>query len=583
MRYFQRSAPFVAVLGLCLAFAPAGQAAKTKKNKKNVDLSANPLGNVDSKQPDKELFDKAELALKKGKYDVARLDLQTLLNTYPESEFSMRAKLAVGDTWFKEGGAAATAQAEQEYKDFITFFPNTPEAAEAQMKVGDIYYAEMDKPDRDPQNAEHAEEEYRRMMQQFPDSTLVPRAKQRLREVQEVLAQRQFEIGEFYLGHENWAASIARLQTVADNYPLFSQSDMTLIGIGDAYAQEAGVVATFKIPPKAREELQKAYMDRAAQAWSRVVTRYPLAPHVEEAKDRLLAANRPVPEPNAAEMAESEAEEGSRAQVKLKDRVLALASHGPSTVSSVRVGEPTMADAPPVLAPAVAARTEEDFKLAMADKPIPPPSPLGPAPAPVEAADASPGAPTDASQVAAPLSVENVPDSSGGGNRVGVEIVGAPANAPAPGPSDAVPSSTDTPPTNGFTASPGASGTPESNRNLTPTPPSGTATGSTPVDRNAGAVPAGNAAGEPNPDRVYGLSAPVGGSSAPAPLPPIDKPAAAPDQINDVKSGAVKPQVTTGTTNGKPSKKHPKPAFNSSDESSSKHKGKKGIDKLNPL
>ncbi len=586
MRYFQRSAPFLAALGLCLVLAPAMEAAKPKKNKKNIDLSANPLGNVNSQQPDKELFDKAQLALKKGKYDVARLDLQTLLNTYPESEFVMRAKLAVGDTWFKEGGAAATAQAEQEYHDFITFFPNTPEAAEAQMKVGDIYYAEMDKPDRDPQNAEHAEEEYRRMMQQFPDSTLVPRAKQRLREVQEVLAQRQFEIGEFYLGHENWAASVARLQTVADNYPLFSQSDMTLLGIGDAYAQEAGVVAGFKLPPKAKEELQKAYMDRAAQAWSRVVTRYPLAPHVEEAKDRLLAANRPVPEPNAAEMAESEAEEGSRAQVKLKDRVLALAKHGPSTVSSVRVGEPTMADAPAVLAPAVAHRTEDDFQLALAGKPIPPPAPLGAAPAPAAAVET--GAPTDTGAVSTALSIENVPDNSGGGNRVGAEIVGAPASAPAPGPSDAVPSSSDAPSTNSLNAAPGASGTPESNRDLTPTAPSGTATGSTAVDRDApasGTAPAGkpDAAAEPNPERVYGLSAPVGGSSAPAPLPPVDKPAAAPDQINDVKAGAVKPQVTTGTTNGKPSKKHPKPAFNSSDESSSKHKSKKGIDKLNPL
>ena len=40
-----------------------------------------------SKQPDKELYDKAMVAMKKGRYDVARLDLQTLLNTYPESEY----------------------------------------------------------------------------------------------------------------------------------------------------------------------------------------------------------------------------------------------------------------------------------------------------------------------------------------------------------------------------------------------------------------------------------------------------------------------------------------------------------------
>ena len=123
----------VLALSFLVLATVAAHADKKPKKKKNEDLSTNPLANVNSKQPDKELFDKAMLALKKGRFDVARLDLQTMLNTYPESEFRMRAKLAVGDSWFKEGGTAALTQAEAEYKDFITFFPNAPEAAEAQM------------------------------------------------------------------------------------------------------------------------------------------------------------------------------------------------------------------------------------------------------------------------------------------------------------------------------------------------------------------------------------------------------------------------------------------------------------------
>ena len=218
----------------------------------------NPLAGHASKQPDKELFDKAMTAMKKGKFDVARLDLQTLLNTYPESEYQMRAKLAVGDSWFKEGGTAALTQAEAEFKDFITFFPNQPEAAEAQMKVADIYYMQMEKPDRDPKNADQAEQEYRTMIQQFPDSTFVPRAKQRLREVQEVAADRQYQIGSFYATHENWAATIARLQTVTDSYPLYSHSDLALIGLGDAYAAEARYVQGLKgISDKAKQQLEK--------------------------------------------------------------------------------------------------------------------------------------------------------------------------------------------------------------------------------------------------------------------------------------------------------------------------------------
>jgi len=99
-------------------------------NKKSV----NPLANVGSKQPDKVLFDKAMDAMKHNRFDVARMTLQTLINTYPDSEFIARAKLAVGDSWYAEGGTASLAQAEQEYRDFETFFPNMPEAAEAQLK-----------------------------------------------------------------------------------------------------------------------------------------------------------------------------------------------------------------------------------------------------------------------------------------------------------------------------------------------------------------------------------------------------------------------------------------------------------------
>src|ERR1700743_3609786 len=352
-----------------------------------------PLAGRASKQPDKELFDKALVAMKKGKYDVARLDLQTLLNTYPESEYQMRAKLLVGDSWFKEGGTAALTQAEAEYKDFITFFPNQPEAAEAQMKVADIYYMQMEKPDRDPKNAEQAEVEYRTMIQQFPDSPFVPRAKQRLREVQEVLAERQYQVGSFYASHENWAASIARLQTVTDSYPLYSHSDLALIGLGDAYAAEARFVQGLQqINPKAKQELMKAYDDQAADAYSRVVTHYSMAAHVEDARERLIALNRPVPEPTKEQLAESEAEEQSRTGITFKDRALLLVKRGPVTGNAARVGDPRLTAPPQVTAPDVHKQDTALFTAALTNKPLPPVAVTHNAPAVASGDTAAPAA-----------------------------------------------------------------------------------------------------------------------------------------------------------------------------------------------
>src|SRR6266851_9003501 len=113
-----------------LSASPSNKSEKvvpSKDTKKELQKEKK-IAPVDAGLPDKVLYDKALDATKRGHFDVARLDLQTLLNTYPDSQYQMKAKLAIADSWYREGGTAALTQAEQEYKDFITFFPNAPEA-----------------------------------------------------------------------------------------------------------------------------------------------------------------------------------------------------------------------------------------------------------------------------------------------------------------------------------------------------------------------------------------------------------------------------------------------------------------------
>jgi len=418
MNRFSRNVAAVALAVFVLDGASAHALGKHKK-KKVYDLSANPLANVKSVQPDLELYNKAMTAMKKGRYDVARLDLQTLLNTYPDSEYRMRAKLSVGDTWFKEGGSAALTQAEAEYKDFITFFPNAPEAAEAQMKVADIYYQQMEKPDRDYTNAQRAEEEYRAMINQFPDSRLVPRAKQKLRDVQEVLAEREAQIGFYYQSRDNYNAAIARLQTVADTYPLYSGSDQVLLSIGDAYAAEAhNVDLATGLPGAIRERLSTVYLNKAAAAYDKVITRYPMAPHVEDARDRLVAMNRPIPEPTQAAIAENDAEERSRQPLHFTDRTLGLIKRGPTVVEAVHVGEPSLGDPTRITAPEVAKQNVAIYQAAV--------NAGRPAPAEVAPKPTSVNEPPRSDQPSAAPLQQSVP---GDGTGVGAEIVSAPANA----------------------------------------------------------------------------------------------------------------------------------------------------------
>ena len=130
----------------------------------------------DTLQPDKVLFDKAIADMEKGRYEVARITLNTLINTYDSSEYLAKAKLAIADSWFREGTTSALLQAEVEYKDFQLFYPMMEESAEAQEKVCMIHYNMMEKPDRDTKHAYRAEMECRDVLTRYPNSKFAPRA-----------------------------------------------------------------------------------------------------------------------------------------------------------------------------------------------------------------------------------------------------------------------------------------------------------------------------------------------------------------------------------------------------------------------
>jgi len=212
---------------------------------------------------------------------VARLTLNTLMNTYDTSEFMAKAKLAIADSWMREGGSHALAQAEAEYKDFILFYPTLEESAEAQEKVCNIHYRQMEKADRDITHALRAEDECRSLLQQFPNSKFAPRVAQTLRDIQQVIADGEYRVGEFYFKKGSFPSAANRLETMANHYPLFSSADEAWWMTGESYG---------KLGPRFR--------DKTIGAYQKIVRDYPLSARVDEAKDRLKTMEGEIPEPD---------------------------------------------------------------------------------------------------------------------------------------------------------------------------------------------------------------------------------------------------------------------------------------------
>jgi outer membrane protein assembly factor BamD len=233
----------------------------------------------DTQQPDKVLFDAAIDDIEKSRFQRARLTLQTLMNTYDTSEYMAKAKLALADSWFREGGSHGFAQAEAEYKDFILFYPQMEEAAEAQVKICNMQYRQVEKADRDPIHALRAEDECRQLLLQFPNSKHAPQAQQMLRDVQEVLADKEFRVGMHYLTKGVPVSAVNRLQAVPNQFPLYSKADEALWQAAIGY-----------------DKLGDNFENQQADAYTRIVKDYPLSEHVDAAKARLTEMNRPIPE-----------------------------------------------------------------------------------------------------------------------------------------------------------------------------------------------------------------------------------------------------------------------------------------------
>jgi len=302
----------------------------------------NPIGK-DTRQPDKVLFDKAVVDIEHGRFEVARITLNTLINTYDQSEYLAKAKLAIADSWFREGGLHGMAEAEAEYKDFELFYPTMPEAAEAQNRVCMIHYKQMDKPDRDAAQALRAEDECRALLVQYPNSKYVTEAQQRLREIQEALGEGEMRVGTFYHAKGSNPAAANRLSRLVDQYPLYSRADEALWELGDSYSR-----------------MGNRFRKQAGDAYTRIVRDYPLSSFTEEAKRKLQDMEMPVPQADPAAYARMKYELDHRTRLSVKNRGLDLMRRGPDVHNAAKSGAPAMANLRPTVPVSVPVLVEQN-------------------------------------------------------------------------------------------------------------------------------------------------------------------------------------------------------------------------------
>lgn len=188
-------------------------------------------------EPDKFLFDKGNEALQRKRWLVAREYFKQVVETYTQSPYRPDAKLGVGDTFLGEGGSDNIVLAIAEFREFLSFYPTNRRADYAQYRLGLAHIRQMRAPQRDQTETRDAIKEFRTFVQRYPNSSLLPDAKTRLREALDRLGEADYAVGLYYY-HQRWyPGSIDRFSALLKSDPEFTGRDAVYFYLAESYVK----------------------------------------------------------------------------------------------------------------------------------------------------------------------------------------------------------------------------------------------------------------------------------------------------------------------------------------------------------
>ncbi len=224
---------------------------------------------ADVANPDRFLYDRGMASLKEEKWLDAREYFRQVVDNYPGSPLRPDAKLGLGDAYLGEGSAESLVLADNEYREFLTFYPRSPRADYAQYQLAMTYFEQMRAPDRDQTPTREALAELQVLFTRFPESPLIPEAKRKWREARDRLSDHNFGVGLLYYRLRVYAGAVSRFQEILKEDPAYSRRDGVYYYLAEIFLRA----------------------DNKAEAipyYNRLVTEFVESEYLERAQERLM-------------------------------------------------------------------------------------------------------------------------------------------------------------------------------------------------------------------------------------------------------------------------------------------------------
>jgi outer membrane protein assembly factor BamD len=244
---------------------------------------------------DQTIWEAGQKALEGKQWENARQLFRRIVDGFPNSEHGPGARLAIAESYVKEGGSTNDLLAVASYREFLTLYPSHPKSDFAQFEIGEAYFRRRNSADRDQTDTREALTEYQRLLDLYPSSPYAERALERITETRQTLARAEFLAGYFYQRtREACRSAILRYEVVLRDYPDYRGTDEVLYRLGECLIQTGR-------GPEALPHL------------NRIVEDYPQSQWAGQARE-LLAAAPAVPPPAASAVTPGTSPPADRAQ-----------------------------------------------------------------------------------------------------------------------------------------------------------------------------------------------------------------------------------------------------------------------------
>jgi len=170
-----------------------------------------------AKEDPAELYKEALQEIENDHYMLAIDKLREIKNKFPYSKFAIESQLKLGDVYFLQESYSEAAAV---YESFRDLHPKHERVAHAMFRLGKSHF--LDSPEivsRDQASSERAIAAYNDFLVRFPNDPQSPEARGDVSKLESRLAEKEWEIGEFYFKRGKSDAAKRRFQRLVERFP----------------------------------------------------------------------------------------------------------------------------------------------------------------------------------------------------------------------------------------------------------------------------------------------------------------------------------------------------------------------------